>query len=104
MEAVNLRPLRLVGSRFSQACHPDSPAAFFCNCHIILVSGLFSSSRRLSLFFLWSNALSDDLGPLLRSKKMAAHILSLSSLARSSCGTRYFIRPAGACLGSDAAI
>src|SRR5262249_589818 len=95
LETADLDPLRQLSARFSQAYRPDSPAAFFHICHVILVSGLFSSSRRLSLFFPWSNVLSDYFGSLLRSKKMAAHILSASSIARSSRGARYFVRSIG---------
>ena len=42
LESVDLGPLPQVAAGFSQACHPDSSAAFFRIRHTILASRLSS--------------------------------------------------------------
>src|SRR6266404_1468745 len=96
LEIIDLDPLRYRAAQFSQAYYADAAGSFLCVCHAIFNSKL-SWGRRLSLFFLWRDALSNDFGPLLIPKKMEAFVLSPGFGAWSSCRAWHFVRPLGPC-------
>src|SRR6516162_6066145 len=91
LEIGDLDPLRCRAVQFSQACYTGFASSFLCVCHTIFNSKL-SWDRRLSLFFLWRDALSNDFGFFLRRQKMQAFVLSPGLGAGSSRCAWHFVR------------